>query len=211
MQSSSDGTDIRVLGPAMGMSTTSKGYYIQSLSSGKFMRSTVVVVPATLPPLLPQLPEPEVDDYAPSFLPEDEAEDHLQDDVEEPMKICPDHVVEELHADQGGAEVQVHVMNPRQQVVPTPGELRLADGSRPRRLHGKQHVDLLPPSVSKLLWTTTGGSGLDSVVDHDFQATNNFKNRKFEGIWITFNNFVFFNIMSYVGFGEKKPKLETMT
>ena len=38
---------IRVLGPAMGMSTTSKGYYIQSLSSGKFMRSTVVVVPGT--------------------------------------------------------------------------------------------------------------------------------------------------------------------
>ena len=77
------------------------------------MRSTVVVVPATLPPLLPQLPEPEADDYAPSFLPEDEADDHLQDDVEEPMEICPDHVVEELHADQGGAEVQVHVLNPR--------------------------------------------------------------------------------------------------
>ena len=161
---------IRVLGPAMGMSTTSKGYYIQSLSSGKFMRSTVVVVPATLPPLLPQLPEPEADDYAPSFLPEDEADDHLQDDVEEPMEICPDHVVEELHADQGGAEVQVHVLNPKQQVVPTPGELRLADGSRPRRLHGKQHVDLLPPSVSKLLWTTTGGSGLDSVVDHELSG-----------------------------------------
>ena len=161
---------IRVLGPAMGMSTTSKGYYIQSLSSGKFMRSTVVVVPGTLPPLLPQLPEPEADDYAPSFLPEDEADDHLQDDVEEPMEICPDHVVEELHADQGGAEVQVHVLNPRQPVVPTPGELRLADGSRPRRLQGKQHVDLLPPSVSKLLWTTTGGSGLDSVVDHELSG-----------------------------------------
>ena len=45
-----------------------------------------------------------------------------------PWKSVPDHVVEELHADQGGAEVQVHVLNPRQPVVPTPGELRLADG-----------------------------------------------------------------------------------
>ena len=161
---------IRVLGPAMGMSTTSKGYYIQSLSSGKFMRSTVVVVPGTLPDVLPQLPEPSPDDYAPSYLPEDEAEDHLQDDVEEPMEICPEEVVQQLHADQGGAEVQVHVLNPRHQVVPTPGELHLADGSRPRRLHGKQHVDLLPPSVSKLLWTTTGGSGLDSVVDHELSG-----------------------------------------
>ena len=28
----------------------------------------MVVVPATLPPLLPQLPEPEADDYAPSLV-----------------------------------------------------------------------------------------------------------------------------------------------
>ena len=158
---------IRVLGPAMGMSATSKGYYIQSLTSGKFMRSTVVVNPPELPPLLPQLPQLEAEDYSPSFMPEDEGEDHLQDDVEEPMEICPDDVVEKLHAHQGGAEVQVHVMDPKQPLVPTPGELHLADGSRPRRLRGKQHVDLLPPSVSKLLWTTTGGSGLESVVDHE--------------------------------------------
>ena len=31
-------------------------------------------------------------------------------------------------------------------------------------------MDLLPPSVSKLLWTTTGGSGLDSVVDHELSG-----------------------------------------
>ena len=62
MQSSSDGTDetgTTLLrrsgswGPAMGMSTTSKGYYIQSLTSGKFMRSTVVVVPADTSPTTP--------------------------------------------------------------------------------------------------------------------------------------------------------------
>ena len=55
----------------------------------------------------------------------------------------------------------VHVLDPKQKLVPTPGELQLADGSRPRRLRGKQHVDLLPPKVSKLLWTTTGGSAVD--------------------------------------------------
>jgi hypothetical protein len=31
-------------------------------------------------------------------------------------------------------------------------------------------VDLLPLSVSKLLWTTTGGSGLESVVDHELSG-----------------------------------------
>ena len=158
---------IRVLGPAMGMSATSKGYYIQSLTSGKFMRSTVVVNPPELPLLLPELPQPDAEEYSPSYMPDGEEEDHLCDDVEEPLEICPDDVVEKLHAHQGGAEVQVHVLNPKQQIVPTLGELHLADGSRPRRLRGKQHVDLLPPSVSKLLWTTTGGSGLDSVVDHE--------------------------------------------
>ena len=40
--------NIRVLGPAMGMSTTSKGYYTQSLTAGKFMRSTVVSKPPEL-------------------------------------------------------------------------------------------------------------------------------------------------------------------
>ena len=150
---------IRVLGPAMGMSATSKGYYIQSLTSGKFMRSTVVVNPPELLPALPELPQPDGDDYSPSYMPDGEEEDHLYDDVEEPLEICPNDVVEKLHAPQGGAEVQVHVLNPKQLVVPTPGEIHLADGSRPRRLRGKQHVDRLPPSVSKLLWTTTGGSG----------------------------------------------------
>ena len=53
---------IRAQGPAMGMSTTSKGYYIQSLTSGKFIRSTVVVNPPELPPVLPQLPQPDGDD-----------------------------------------------------------------------------------------------------------------------------------------------------
>ena len=135
------------------MSATSKGYYIQSLTSGKFMRSTVVVNPPELPPALPELPQPDGDDYSPSYMPDGEEEDHLYDDVEEPLEICPDGVVEKLHAPQGGAEVQVHVLNPKQLVVPTPGEIHLADGSRPRRLRGKQR---LPPSVSKLLWTTTG-------------------------------------------------------
>ena len=158
---------ILVLGPAMGMSATSKGYYIQSLTSGKFMRSTVVVNPPELSPALPELPQPDGDDYSPSYMPDGEEEDHLYDDVEEPLEICPDGVVEKLHAPQGGAEVQVHVLNPKQLVVPTPGEIHLADGSRPRRLRGKQHVDRLPPSVSKLLWTTTGGSGLESVVNHE--------------------------------------------
>ena len=151
----------------MGMSATSKGYYIQSLTSGKFMRSTVVVNPPELPPALPELPPPDGDDYSPSYMPDGEEEDHLYDDVEEPLEICPDGVVEKLHAPQGGAEVQVHVLNPKQLVVPTPGEIHLADGSRPRRLRGKQHVDRPPPSVSKLLWTTTGGCGLESVVNHE--------------------------------------------
>eukprot|EP00435_Cladocopium_sp_Y103_P046776 s1303_g13.t1 len=79
----------RVLGPAMGMSSTSKGYYIQSLTSGKFMRSTVVVNPPQLPDLLPELPQPDGEDYSPSFMPEDEADDHLEDEVEPPMELCP--------------------------------------------------------------------------------------------------------------------------
>ena len=93
---------IRVLGPAMGMSTTSKGYYIQSLTTGKFMRSTVVVNPPELPPVLPQLPQPDGDDYSPSYMPEGEEDDHLQD-VEEPMEICPHGAAEQLHPFQGGA------------------------------------------------------------------------------------------------------------
>ena len=80
---------ICVLGPAMGMSTTSKGYYIQSLTTGKLMLSTVVVNPPELPPVLPQLPQPNGDEYSPSYMPDGEEEDHLQDDVEEPMEICP--------------------------------------------------------------------------------------------------------------------------
>ena len=86
----------------MGMSTTSKGYYIQSLTTGKFMRSTVVVNPPELPPVLPQLPQPDGDDYSPSYMPEDEEDDHLQD-VEEPMEICPHGAAEQLHPFQGGA------------------------------------------------------------------------------------------------------------
>ena len=40
------------------------------------------------------------------------------------------------------------VVDPKQNMVPTLGEFQLADGSRPRRLRGKQYVDRLPPSVS---------------------------------------------------------------
>ena len=50
------------------MSATSKGYYIQSLTSGKFMRSTVVVNPPELPPVLPGLPESDGDEYSPSYM-----------------------------------------------------------------------------------------------------------------------------------------------
>ena len=121
------------------------------------MRSTVVVNPPELPPVLPELPQPDGDDYSPSYMPEGEEEDHLQDDVEEPMEVCPDDVVGQLRAPRGGAEVEVQVLDRKQKLVPTPGELHLADGSPPRRLRGKPQVDLLPPSVSKLLWTTTGG------------------------------------------------------
>eukprot|EP00435_Cladocopium_sp_Y103_P038480 s1047_g10.t1 len=96
-------------------------------------------------------------------MPEDEAEDHFEDDVEEPMELCPGDLVEQLHEPQGGAEVEVQILKPDPKIVPTYGPLRLADGSRPKRLTGKQHVDRLPPGVSKLLWTTTGGSGLDAV------------------------------------------------
>ena len=80
------------------------------------------------------------------------------------MEISPDDVVEQLHAPQGGAEVEVQALDPKQKLVPTPGGPQLADGSRPRRLRGKQHVDRLPPSVSKLLWATTGGSALNQLV-----------------------------------------------
>ena len=73
-------------------------------------------------------------------------------------------MAEQLHPTQGGAEVEVHVLDPKQKLMPTPGDLQLANGSRPRRLRGKQHVDLVPPKVSKLPWTTTGGSALDHLV-----------------------------------------------
>ena len=144
---------IRGLGSSNGDECNQQRVYIQSLTTGKFMRSTVVVNPPELPPVLPELPQPDGDEYSPSYMPDGEEEDHLYDDVEEPLEISPDDAVEKLHAPQGGAEVQVHVLNPKQPVVPTPAEIHLADGSRPRRLRGKQR---LPPSVSKLLWTTTG-------------------------------------------------------
>ena len=128
------------------------------------MRSTVVVNPPELPPVLPELPQPDGDDYSPSYMPEGEEEDHLQDDVEEPMEVCPDDVVGQLRAPRGGAEVEVQVLDRKQKLVPTPEELHLADGSPPRRLRGKQQVDLLPPSVSKLLWATTGGNALEQLV-----------------------------------------------
>ena len=83
------------------------------------MRSTVVVNPPELPPVLPELPQPDGDEYSPSYMPDGE-EDHLYDDVEEPLEISPDDAVEKLHAPQGGAEVQIHVLNPKQPVVPTP-------------------------------------------------------------------------------------------
>lgn len=67
------------------------------------------------------------------------------------------------------------------------------------------------PAFQSCCGPQQGGVGWIRWWIMNFQATNNFKNRRFEGTWITFNNFVFFNIMSYVGFGEKKPKLETMT
>eukprot|EP00435_Cladocopium_sp_Y103_P013872 s2990_g3.t1 len=127
------------------------------------MRSTVVVNPPQLPDLLPELPQPDGEDYSPSFMPEDEAEDHLEDEVEPPMELCPGELVEQLHQPQGGAEVTVRELDPNQKIVPTPGPLQLKDGSRPRRLTGKQKVDRLEPGLSKLLWTTTGGSGLDTV------------------------------------------------
>ena len=82
------------------------------------MRSTVVVNPPELPPV-PELPQPDGDEYSPSYMPDGE-EDHLYDDVEEPLEISPDDAVEKLHAPQGGAEVQIHVLNPKQPVVPTP-------------------------------------------------------------------------------------------
>ena len=59
------------------MSATSKGYYIQSLTSGKFMRSTVVVNPPELPPV-PELPQPDGDEYSPSYMPGGEEEDQLR-------------------------------------------------------------------------------------------------------------------------------------
>ena len=36
---------VRILGPAGDMSTTSKGYYVQDVANGNFMRSTVIRVP----------------------------------------------------------------------------------------------------------------------------------------------------------------------
>ena len=136
------------------MSTTSKGYYIQSLTTGKFMVSTVVVNPPELPPVLPRLPQPDGDDYSPSYMPEGEEDDHLQDDVEEPMEIYPHGAAEQLHPPQGGAEVEVQVLDPKQKLVPTPQELQLADGSKPRRLRGKQHG-------------STTSKGFQAAVDHN--------------------------------------------
>jgi len=37
------------------------------------------------------------------------------------MEISPDDVVEQLRAPQGGAEVEVQVLDPKQKLVPTPG------------------------------------------------------------------------------------------
>ena len=45
---------VRVWGPAVGMSISSKGYWIEA--EGKWMRSTVVVQPGVHPPLAPELP-----------------------------------------------------------------------------------------------------------------------------------------------------------
>ena len=45
---------VRVWGPAVGMSLSSKGYWIEA--DGKWMRSTVVVQPAAHPELRPELP-----------------------------------------------------------------------------------------------------------------------------------------------------------
>ena len=67
------------------------------------------VNPPELPPALLELPQPDGDEYSPSYMPDGEEDDHLYDDVEEPLEICPNDVVEKLHAPQGGAEVQVHV------------------------------------------------------------------------------------------------------
>ena len=45
---------VRVWGPAVGMSLSSKGYWIEA--DGKWMRSTVVVQPGAHPELRPELP-----------------------------------------------------------------------------------------------------------------------------------------------------------
>ena len=49
-------TEVRVWGPAFDMSMTSKGYFLQIMNTGKFMRSTVIIVPKHGPAIADQPP-----------------------------------------------------------------------------------------------------------------------------------------------------------
>ena len=97
-------TAVRVWGPAYDMSMTSKGYFMETVETGTFMRSTVVVVPKQAPAISDeqqalgeaspngnveaQVPKPAEDDdallYSPSIGPDDEVAppDLLEDDTD---------------------------------------------------------------------------------------------------------------------------------
>ena len=124
-------TPVRVWGPACDMSMTSRGYFVEIGNTGKYMRSTIVVVPTQAPciadsqqapaeePLQPQEAE-DMYEYSPSFLDEAEAEAYAEESA---GMLAP------------GGELEVELQAPEHGALDR--ELPPHDPP-PRRLNGKQ-------------------------------------------------------------------------
>ncbi len=79
---------VEVWGPAVGMSLSSRGYWIEA--DGKWMRSTVVVQPGVHPPLAPELPLEDI--------PEDNVDnDSIAPSEEQPGLVAPNQLDESGH------------------------------------------------------------------------------------------------------------------
>ena len=146
-------TAVRVWGPAYDMSMTSKGYFMETVETGTFMRSTVVVVPKQAPAISDeqqalgeassngnveaQVPKPAEDDdallYSPSIGPDDE--------------VAPPDLLED-DTDRGEVELELE--------TPTHTDRGIATHDPPRRrLNGKQAAPLydareFPPTLRQI-------------------------------------------------------------
>lgn len=130
---------VKVWGPAYDMSMTSKGYFLEVLHTGKYMRSTVVVVPKAAPTMQDLNEDRNAgeaeDDYSPSLLAEDitgqeQPEDNVANDG-----IVELDLGEVNHGDQGlpvhdRPATRVHGKQPprRDQAMPSEPTLRRLQG-----------------------------------------------------------------------------------